>query len=876
LQSFSPPCAQALLIVAHPDDETLFAGELLIGRLAALPGGCRRASWHVVCVTNGGSSSRRTDFRRAMLVARAHGLATDLTMEIWPFSDCNSPSCETFADQDGQKGPDLASRMNELLSGRTTGDRPWDFVITHNMHGEYHHLQHIGLHTAVVKALEGGAALGRAQLLVFNPLPELNVSLSIGKLRMAKAYLAGPDVKSPRLLLFDALTKYAEHVVPVDWFPRTHLLGLGYFDAAIAQGQVHFSYAWALAKHKNFGDLGSFSADKALPYVKHLLFMTEQVACSDRVPQRTEYPIVCSKLPVALEPTADGGESELHGLLRSMEAAAEYLPTLFATEPPDPGVDKMHQDRTADHEHETIVPLPGEYLASSDVMAAPHAAPTMAVRSAQRKTPRQPRPPDGAIAHIRCIRPGAPVGRFGEVQAWEVAGETSGPVWMELIAVRPILVGWRRGFHGRTFRILGGTGPTLVDLSPGSPTSPSGNMRTVRVRVQQSSSVPPLALQPHDVVGWGVYDAVEAPAATARATSRMVSASDEQLPEEACLRTLGCDAEGLCVFDTLLESTPLRVNDSASSAPGTSVFAVVEVVPELGPRRHYERPAQKHLGTTAAAPPFMVRPALDISNFVDATTSYEEFMTFRNRLDHPDLGLFEDKIRLRLELLPEVGVRATPSIHLSYSDTNILRHIEGRRAFVVKPSHMSESQLVFVVRDGVDMLRRAWGHPSGVTAAEIQRAADTFLSRKALDWECRALTGARPGIIVEELMLAEDAEGKLRVDEYKFYIVWGEVVFGENVPFSSGTAMEVARDGTVLTTKFPCPPICVASCYAEMVRLAEQVARGARTDYLRVDLLVNGRCEGLYVSEVELFPASDFDPALKSIVADRWRAGYGF
>ncbi|CAK0806570.1 unnamed protein product, partial [Prorocentrum cordatum] len=120
-----------------------------------------------------------------------------------------------------------------------------------------------------------------------------------------------------------------------------------------------------------------------------------------------------------------------------------------------------------------------------------------------------------------------------------------------------------------------------------------------------------------------------------------------------------------------------------------------------------------------------------------------------------------------------------------------------------------------------------------------------------------------------------DSRGKLSVDEYKFYTVWGQVMFGESVPFSSGAAMEISRDGQVLTSVLPCPPVCLSPCYDQMVQKAEQIAQGARTDFLRVDLLVHGKCDGLYVSEVELYPASDFSAPLKELVAQQWRKGYG-
>ena len=51
------------------------------------------------------------------------------------------------------------------------------------------------------------------------------------------------------------------------------------------------------------------------------------------------------------------------------------------------------------------------------------------------------------------------------------------------------------------------------------------------------------------------------------------------------------------------------------------------------------------------------------------------------------------------------------------------------------------------------------------------------------------------------------------------------------------------------------------------------------TDYLRVDLLVDGVMCGpdmvLFASEMDLYPCADFDDALKDEVTRRWLRGYG-
>lgn len=72
-----------LLLVAHADDEVLFAGDALMGRLRL---GCR-PRWHVVVATHS-SESRAKEFRQVIRVANDLTKAK-ITGEMWPFVDCN-------------------------------------------------------------------------------------------------------------------------------------------------------------------------------------------------------------------------------------------------------------------------------------------------------------------------------------------------------------------------------------------------------------------------------------------------------------------------------------------------------------------------------------------------------------------------------------------------------------------------------------------------------------------------------------------------------------------------------------------------------------------------------------------------------------------
>merc|ERR1711966_109504 len=115
--------------------------------------------------------------------------------------------------------------------------------------------------------------------------------------------------------------KYAEHVVQVADFPRPQLLGLGYFHGALQQDTLHFSYAWALARHKDWGELGDFTGEKSLYFVDDMLRAAANAAgCNGNSAHLTSYPGICAKLHLNL---ANNGPLSI--LLGRMEDTANLL-----------------------------------------------------------------------------------------------------------------------------------------------------------------------------------------------------------------------------------------------------------------------------------------------------------------------------------------------------------------------------------------------------------------------------------------------------------------------------------------------------------------------------------------------------------------------
>lgn len=104
-----------LMIVAHPDDESIFAGNELL-----------HEDYVVICLTNGTNQTRRREFQRAMQETGDIGIIL------------NYPD-KTNGERDNWDGARDAIReeLAEYLSAKA-----WNKIVTHNPSGEYGHIHH--------------------------------------------------------------------------------------------------------------------------------------------------------------------------------------------------------------------------------------------------------------------------------------------------------------------------------------------------------------------------------------------------------------------------------------------------------------------------------------------------------------------------------------------------------------------------------------------------------------------------------------------------------------------------------------------------------------------------------------------------------------
>ena len=147
-----------LMIVAHPDDETIFGGNLLLNK----------KGWKVICITNASNSIRRGEFIHAMKLIKAE-------YEMWDHED-------TFFN--GNFHPQLIIDLTKIFLAK-----PYKLIVTHNSNGEYGHIQHKALHRIVRNILKSRKCPQNIQnLYLFSPNPSQKGYLTIRKQQLLNSY----------------------------------------------------------------------------------------------------------------------------------------------------------------------------------------------------------------------------------------------------------------------------------------------------------------------------------------------------------------------------------------------------------------------------------------------------------------------------------------------------------------------------------------------------------------------------------------------------------------------------------------------------------------------------------------------------------------
>lgn len=198
-----------LMIVAHPDDETLWGGVTLADE----------AGWGVVCLTNRGASKRRQDFSAAMHILGTVGAIFDV------------PDRSSTPPTDGDR-TQVTAIVEQALA--VSGARE---VMTHGPDGEYGHHFHRLVHDVVVTVLARPEHAGLT-LQVFNFDPAVDVSVSRpaawAKKQAATTGYLGDDAHMPASdRCHVALGRHESPVAAVDYVRPWDLVRTMYADSGM-------------------------------------------------------------------------------------------------------------------------------------------------------------------------------------------------------------------------------------------------------------------------------------------------------------------------------------------------------------------------------------------------------------------------------------------------------------------------------------------------------------------------------------------------------------------------------------------------------------------------------------------------------------------
>lgn len=120
------PKADALVIIAHPDDETIWLG----GALAKFP----QVHWTIFSLCRASDRDRAPKFKRVCAHFGAKAIITDL-------------------EDEGRLNVRQSLAPIKKLIVRAIKNKRFAYLFTHGLNGEYGHERHIGVHLAVKQLL---------------------------------------------------------------------------------------------------------------------------------------------------------------------------------------------------------------------------------------------------------------------------------------------------------------------------------------------------------------------------------------------------------------------------------------------------------------------------------------------------------------------------------------------------------------------------------------------------------------------------------------------------------------------------------------------------------------------------------------------------
>lgn len=122
-----PDNKEALVVVAHPDDETIWMG----GTIKR----CKKLNWTIFVLCRESDADRMPKFLKVANYYKAKGIICDLE------------------DEEIMSVEQSVPKIKEIIRGRLPENK-FDYIFTHGLSGDYGHPRHVGVHRAVKEMIE--------------------------------------------------------------------------------------------------------------------------------------------------------------------------------------------------------------------------------------------------------------------------------------------------------------------------------------------------------------------------------------------------------------------------------------------------------------------------------------------------------------------------------------------------------------------------------------------------------------------------------------------------------------------------------------------------------------------------------------------------
>ena len=246
------------------------------------------------------------------------------------------------------------------------------------------------------------------------------------------------------------------------------------------------------------------------------------------------------------------------------------------------------------------------------------------------------------------------------------------------------------------------------------------------------------------------------------------------------------------------------------------------------------------LGSLALGQPYELFYNFDISHLIRPGMSWYELLDIRQQLRRPTLSFYVDKRQYKARMT-ELGIDIPQIYHVQNADPaadeatfeSITQSLENllavQKDYVAKPTHLSCSDQVYVVKNGLNIYSKLHAPVQPrLVAANMTMALRTRSSVWGESW---ALHLVPPGILIEERISAGGDDDTAAL-EFKTIVIWGRV-WASEVKRGTDTLHILGRDGRGLQGEGQHPDL-VQVDWARVRSLAERLA--VHTDCFRVDI----------------------------------------